>query len=164
MPLDLWLIDAFTARPFAGNPAGVCLLEQPRPDGWMQALAREMNQAETAFLLPAGEGYELRWFTPAVEVDLCGHATLASAHYLWEAKQLKPKETARFSTRSGTLTARRASGRVTPAPPPPREGPAVAPPPPPPPPPPGPGAPPPSPPVASLGRGKGGGAPPRGSS
>src|ERR1051326_2852774 len=101
MPLDLWLIDAFTDRPFAGNPAGVCLLEQPRPDEWMQALAREMNQAETAFLLPAGE------------VDLWGPATLASAHYLWEAKRLKPKETARFSTRSGALTARRDSGWIT---------------------------------------------------
>ena len=113
MPPDLWLIDAFTDRPFAGNPAGVCLLEAPRPDEWMQALASEMKQAETAFLLPAKDGYQLRWFTPAVEVDLCGHATLASAHYLWETKRLKPKETARFSTRSGVLTARKASGWIT---------------------------------------------------
>src|ERR1051325_1022403 len=113
MSPDLWLIDAFTDHPFAGNPAGVCLLAEPKPDAWMQSLAREMNQAETAFLLAARDGYLLRWFTPTVEVDLCGHATLASAHYLWESKRFKPKETARFSTRSGVLTARRASGWIT---------------------------------------------------
>jgi PhzF family phenazine biosynthesis protein len=113
MPLDLWLIDAFTDQPFTGNPAGVCLLAEPKPDAWMQALAREMNQAETAFLLPAAEGYQLRWFTPALEVDLCGHATLASAHYLWETRRLKARQTARFSTRSGVLTARKASGWIT---------------------------------------------------
>src|SRR5882724_5906130 len=112
MSLDLWLIDAFTDRPFAGNPAGVCLLEEPRPEEWMQALAREMNQAETAFLLPAGNTYKLRWFTPAVEVDLCGHATLASAHYLWEEGHLKPDSQARFHTKSGLLTADRRDGLI----------------------------------------------------
>jgi PhzF family phenazine biosynthesis protein len=68
--------------PFKGNPAGVCLLDKPMPDEWMQCVAMEMNLSETAFLLPEGDGYRLRWFTPAVEVDLCGHATLASAH-IW---------------------------------------------------------------------------------
>lgn len=105
MPTDLWLIDAFTDTAFAGNPAGVCLLAKPRPDEWMQSVAREMNQAETAFLVPRKDGFDLRWFTPAVEVDLCGHATLASAHYLWTKRKLTPRATARFHTRSGVLTA-----------------------------------------------------------
>jgi PhzF family phenazine biosynthesis protein len=113
MPQDLWLIDAFTDSAFSGNPAGVCLLAGPMPEEWMQSLAREMNQAETAFLLKAGEEYDLRWFTPRVEVDLCGHATLASAHYLWESRRLKAKETASFSTRSGVLTARRQEKWIT---------------------------------------------------
>lgn len=105
-PLDLWLIDAFTDAAFKGNPAGVCLLHEPKSDEWMQALAREMNQAETAFLLRSDDEFELRWFTPTTEVDLCGHATLASAHFLWAEHHLKPGATARFSTRSGLLTAR----------------------------------------------------------
>ena len=83
MPLPLFIVDAFTARPFAGNPAAICLLDSSRPDDWMQALAAEMNLSETAFLLPEGEDWRLRWFTPMAEVDLCGHATLASAHVLW---------------------------------------------------------------------------------
>jgi len=102
---DLWLIDAFTDTAFAGNPAGVCLLAKPRSDEWMQSVAREMNQAETAFLVPRKDGFDLRWFTPAVEVDLCGHATLASAHYLWAKRKLTPKAAARFHTRVGLLTA-----------------------------------------------------------
>jgi predicted PhzF superfamily epimerase YddE/YHI9 len=113
MAQDLWLIDAFTDAVFSGNPAGVCLLDGPRPDEWMQSLAREMNQAETAFLLKTGDGYDLRWFTPRVEVDLCGHATLASAHYLWESRRLKAKEAASFSTRSGVLTAGKKEGWIT---------------------------------------------------
>ena len=104
---DLWLIDAFTDRPFKGNPAGVCWLEHAVPDDWMQSLAMEMNQAETAFLRVEGDGFRLRWFTPAAEVDLCGHATLASSHYLWSAGHLAPGATARFQTRSGLLTATR---------------------------------------------------------
>lgn len=111
--VQLYLIDAFTDRAFAGNPAGVCLLEEPRPDDWLQAVAREMNQAETAFLLRADREYQLRWFTPAVEVELCGHATLASAHFLWEERHLKPKAEARFHTRSGLLTARRQGDWIT---------------------------------------------------
>jgi len=103
--LPLHLIDAFTDEPFRGNPAGVCLLDSPRPDTWMQAVAREMNQAETAFLLPVADGFELRWFTPAVEVELCGHATLASAHFLWRQGHLPASHPARFHTRSGLLAA-----------------------------------------------------------
>lgn len=101
-------VDAFTDRPFAGNPAGVCVLAAPRDERWMQNVAREMNLAETAFLVPEGDaGWRLRWFTPTVEVDLCGHATLASAHLLWEDGLLAPEAMARFHTRSGLLTARR---------------------------------------------------------
>ena len=99
-------VDAFTSQPFRGNPAGVCLLEGERDAAWMQSVAAEMNLAETAFLRPRGGGeYDLRWFTPAVEVDLCGHATLASAHELWESGMLSPDKPARFHTKSGLLTA-----------------------------------------------------------
>jgi PhzF family phenazine biosynthesis protein len=98
-------VDAFTERAFGGNPAAVCLLDEPREDAWMQAVGREMNLSETAFLLKREDGYSLRWFTPAVEVDLCGHATLASAHALWEEGLAAPGETVRFHTRSGLLTA-----------------------------------------------------------
>ncbi|MDD5542021.1 MAG: PhzF family phenazine biosynthesis protein [Acidobacteriia bacterium] len=98
-------VDAFTAKPFQGNPAAVCVLPEPRDKRWMQSVAREMNLSETAFLVRTAEGFNLRWFTPAVEVDLCGHATLASAHTLWEEGHLKSHETARFHTRSGLLTA-----------------------------------------------------------
>jgi predicted PhzF superfamily epimerase YddE/YHI9 len=100
-------VDAFTKRPFAGNPAAVCVLSAPRPDGWMRDVAREMNLSETAFLHPVPDGYRLRWFTPAVEVDLCGHATLASAHVLWEDGHLPADFQARFHTRSGLLLAGR---------------------------------------------------------
>lgn len=110
---DLYLIDAFTAEPFAGNPAGVCLLDASRPDAWMQAVAREMNQAETAFLEPRPDGYGLRWFTPNTEVELCGHATLASAHFLWSEGHLPPDAPARFHTRSGLLTATRSGDWIT---------------------------------------------------
>jgi predicted PhzF superfamily epimerase YddE/YHI9 len=112
MGLALLQIDAFTDRPFAGNPAAVCLLTEPRDAEWMQHVAAEMNLSETAFLSPEADGQRLRWFTPAVEVDLCGHATLASAHALWETGRLGPKEPARFHTRSGLLTARRLGDEV----------------------------------------------------
>lgn len=104
MPVRIVTVDAFTARPFAGNPAAVCILPEARNDEWMRNLAREMNLSETAFLHPENDGYRLRWLTPAVEVDLCGHATLASAHVLWEEGHLAPDATARFYTRSGLLT------------------------------------------------------------
>jgi len=107
MGLPLYHVDAFTDKPFAGNPAAVCLLAEPRDERWLQQLAGEMNLSETAFLLKQDDGFRLRWFTPAVEVDLCGHATLASAHVLWEAGLLQPTEPARFHTRSGLLTALR---------------------------------------------------------
>jgi PhzF family phenazine biosynthesis protein len=100
-------VDAFTDRPFAGNPAAVCLLDGDRPDDWLAAVAQEMNLSETAFLRPDGDAWSLRWFTPAVEVDLCGHATLAAAHVLWEDGVLAPDRGARFRTRSGELGAER---------------------------------------------------------
>ena len=89
-------VDAFTSEPFSGNPAAVCVLPEERPEAWMRKVAAEMNLAETAFLLRRPDGYALRWFTPAVEVDLCGHATLASAHVLWETGLLPAAETARL--------------------------------------------------------------------
>ena len=107
MGLDMIQVDAFTHKPFSGNPAAVCLLPGPRDERWMQQVAQEMNLSETAFLTRQSDGFNLRWFTPAVEVDLCGHATLASAHVLWELGQLRPNEQARFHTRSGLLTAER---------------------------------------------------------
>ncbi len=107
MSLDLFQVDAFTDRPFAGNPAAVCLLAEPADAEWMQSVAREMNLSETAFLHPTGDGFGLRWFTPAIEVELCGHATLASAHVLWETGTLAPDGQARFHTLSGLLTAER---------------------------------------------------------
>ncbi|HEY9809079.1 MAG TPA: PhzF family phenazine biosynthesis protein [Halomicronema sp.] len=105
MTIPLIQIDAFTNQPFTGNPAAVCILKEPASEDWMQNVAAEMNLSETAFLYPQDEGFNLRWFTPAIEVDLCGHATLASAHALWELGYLKPQETAKFYTRSGLLTA-----------------------------------------------------------
>ena len=105
MPLTITQVDAFTAEPFAGNPAAVCVLPEARDEAWMKNVAREMNLAETAFLVRRADGYDLRWFTPVAEVDLCGHATLASAHVLWETGVLRSDETARFHTRSGLLTA-----------------------------------------------------------
>src|SRR6266700_4320130 len=105
MALTIVQVDAFASRPFSGNPAAVCVLPAPRDERWMQDVAREMNLAETAFLHPENEGYRLRWFTPAVEVALCGHATLASAHVLWEEGHLPADQQARFHTQSGLLTA-----------------------------------------------------------
>ena len=103
--MRLFQVDAFTERPFGGNPAAVCLVENDVDADWMQSVATEMNLSETAFLAPAGDGvYGLRWFTPVCEVDLCGHATLASAHVLWEEK-IEGPEPLNFETRSGLLTA-----------------------------------------------------------
>ncbi len=108
----IYQVDAFAEEAFRGNPAGVCWLDEPRPEAWMQAVAAEMNVAETAFVSRAADGFDLRWFTPTTEVPLCGHATLASAHILWETGVLGPEETARFHTRSGVLRARQRGGRV----------------------------------------------------
>ena len=105
--MRLYQVDAFTDQPFRGNPAAVCLLDEARDDDWMQAVAGEMNLSETAFLLPGDERFNLRWFTPSVEVELCGHATLASAHTLWETGAVATDEAIEFDTRSGILSARR---------------------------------------------------------
>lgn len=107
MSVRISQVDAFTTEPFAGNPAAVCVLSAPRPAAWMQQVAREMNLAETAFLQRRDDGYALRWFTPTDEVDLCGHATLASAHVLWTEGYLEEEAPAVFHTRSGRLTAER---------------------------------------------------------
>ncbi|HXQ76217.1 MAG TPA: PhzF family phenazine biosynthesis protein [Acidimicrobiales bacterium] len=97
MPFDLTVVDSFTDRPFAGNPAAVAVVDRFPDDREMQLIAREMNLSETAFVASRADGaYDLRWFTPAVEVDLCGHATLATAHVLGG--------TGRFVTKSGLLT------------------------------------------------------------
>ena len=106
-------VDAFADRAFAGNPAAVCVLDAPRPDAWMQNVAMELNLSETAFLFPEDGAFRLRWFTPATEVDLCGHATLASAHVLWEDGHLPDHATAEFNTRSGRLSARRNQDWIT---------------------------------------------------
>lgn len=102
-----WQVNAFTHRPFGGNPAAVCWLEEEADPVWMQAVAAEMNLSETAFVRRLGNDYELRWFTPMVEVDLCGHATLAAAHTLWFAG-ITDEATIRFQTRSGRLGCTRA--------------------------------------------------------
>lgn len=107
MSKPIFVVDAFTEKAFAGNPAAVCLLDQPADEAWMQAVAGELNLSETAFLWPESGVFRLRWFTPSVEVDLCGHATLASSFVLWETGRLASDEMARFETRSGRLTATR---------------------------------------------------------
>ncbi|MGH7538919.1 MAG: PhzF family phenazine biosynthesis protein [Gemmatimonadales bacterium] len=106
--MEIVHVDAFTARPFSGNPAAVCVLPRFADERWMQHVAREMNLSETAFLVRRGDAWQLRWFTPAVEVDLCGHATLAAAHVLWEDGHLPVGVQARFDTKSGRLRAERA--------------------------------------------------------
>src|SRR5262245_31658248 len=107
MPTRIVTVDAFTNVPFAGNPAAVCVLLNPPSDAWMRNIAREMNLSETAFLVPRDGDFNLRWLTPAVEVELCGHATIASAHVLWQDGHLPGGKQARFQTRSGLLTADR---------------------------------------------------------
>jgi PhzF family phenazine biosynthesis protein len=104
--MTIYQVDSFTDNPFSGNPAAVCITNGLQDEGWMQNVAREMNLSETAFLHKQAEGYNLRWFTPAVEIELCGHATLASAHILWELGLLKPGEQAIFHTLSGLLAAK----------------------------------------------------------
>jgi PhzF family phenazine biosynthesis protein len=111
--VEILQIDAFTDTPFAGNPAAVCVLPNAVDEGWMRAVAAEMNLSETAFLHPHADGYQLRWFTPSAEVNLCGHATLASAHVLWQEGYLTATDEARFHTKSGLLTATQAEGWIT---------------------------------------------------
>jgi PhzF family phenazine biosynthesis protein len=113
MGVRIYQVDSFTNEPFKGNPAGVCVLEEPAGDTWMQHVAAEMNLSETAFVQQRADGdYGLRWFTPAVEVELCGHATLATGHTLWETRILSVDEQARFHTASGLLTADRKGDRI----------------------------------------------------
>ena len=109
---DLYFVDAFSWAPFHGNPAAVCLLALPQPVDWMQSLAAELNLSETAFLLARSDGWDLRWFTPAIEVSLCGHATLASAHVVWESGRLDADAPARFHTKSGVLTCVRDRNKI----------------------------------------------------
>jgi len=104
--LPILQVDAFCDRPFGGNPAAVCVLHEPKPESWMRRLAAEMNLSETAFAIHQEDGYHLRWFTPTTEVDLCGHATLATAYVLWTEGYLAINQPAEFMTRSGKLTAR----------------------------------------------------------
>jgi predicted PhzF superfamily epimerase YddE/YHI9 len=120
--MRIFLVDSFASGPFTGNPAAVCPLEAEPSAEWMQQVAMEMNQAETAFFWPRADGYGLRWFTPAVEVDLCGHATLASAHVMFASEEepatgaaredARPPGELRFHTRSGLLTCRRAGDAI----------------------------------------------------
>ncbi|PUZ26991.1 phenazine biosynthesis protein PhzF family [Chitinophaga costaii] len=113
-PFPIYQVDAFTSTPLRGNPAAVCLLTTPLPDITLQAIAAENNLAETAFLVPQAHGYHLRWFTPTAEVPLCGHATLASAHVLWETGRAALPDAIHFHTLSGTLLASRdADGAIT---------------------------------------------------
>jgi len=112
MPIPIYIVDAFAERPFQGNPAAICPLEQPADPVWMQQVAAEMNLSETAFIVPADEAFNLRWFTPTVEVDLCGHATLASAHLLWERGLAPKSRPIRFQSRSGLLTCTRAGKKI----------------------------------------------------
>ncbi len=115
MSIPIYQVDAFTDQPFRGNPAAVCLLPQRTTDQWLQNVAAEMNLSETAYIVPRGESqtaFDLRWFTPKLEVDLCGHATLASAHVLWEVQRVPHAATIDFHTRSGVLRAAHRAGRI----------------------------------------------------
>ncbi len=110
--IPVFQIDAFASQPFAGNPAAVCLLDRARDPAWMQAVAAEMNLSETAFVVPQGERFELRWLTPTMEVDLCGHGTLAAAHAIWIAEFASADRAITFVTRSGQLTAVRRNHEI----------------------------------------------------
>jgi PhzF family phenazine biosynthesis protein len=108
----LYQVDAFTDERFRGNPAAVCVLDRPVKPAWMQLVAAEMNLSETAFVLSSEDAFPLRWFTPTTEVPLCGHATLATAHVLWESGRLQGDAVAAFNTASGRLVCRRAEGDI----------------------------------------------------
>jgi PhzF family phenazine biosynthesis protein len=112
MNIPFYQVDAFTNRPFSGNPAGVCILEMPMADHLLQSIAAENSHLETAFLLRTPEGYRLRWFSPLMEMPLCGHATLATAHILWETGWEPADKPLRFATHSGVLTATREDGWI----------------------------------------------------
>ena len=112
--MKIFHVDAFTTTPFTGNPAGICLMDEARSDEWMQHIAAEMNLSETAFveIRPRATGFPLRWFTPKTEVSLCGHATLATAHILWEQGIIDSDQQAQFHTRSGVLAAGKRDGWI----------------------------------------------------
>jgi PhzF family phenazine biosynthesis protein len=112
MPTPIFIVDAFAERPFQGNPAAICPLKEPADASWMQHVAAEMNLSETAYVLAQDDEFGLRWFTPKAEVDLCGHATLAAAHLLWEQRLAPAGQPIRFQTRSGVLTCVQANGRI----------------------------------------------------
>jgi len=113
MVVDFFQVDSFTNRPYSGNPAAVCIIKNAPTEEWMKLVAREMNLSETAFIVPKiDNSFDLRWFTPVAEVDLCGHATLAAAHILWEKNILKIDENAKFHTRSGLLTCKKINNRI----------------------------------------------------
>lgn len=112
MGIPLFQIDAFAGAPFRGNPAAVCLMDAPGPDGWLQAVAGEMNLSETAFVWKERRGFRLRWFTPTVEVDLCGHATLAAAQAIWQAQWAPVDKPILFHSRGGPLQATREGGQT----------------------------------------------------
>jgi PhzF family phenazine biosynthesis protein len=107
MEIPIYQVDAFTAVPFSGNPAAVCILTSKFNEAWMQRVASEMNLSETAFVIPEGDGYHLRWFTPTTEVKLCGHATLASAFVLFEREYIASEKVIKFLTSSGLLTSQK---------------------------------------------------------
>lgn len=111
--LEIFTVDAFTSKPFSGNPAAVCLLPEARDEAWMQTVAMEINLSETAFVYRMENGFSLRWFTPAIEVDLCGHATLATSHVLWEQGWAEKDQALHFHTKSGELIANHENGWIT---------------------------------------------------
>ena len=112
MTIPIYQVDAFANTLFQGNPAAVCILPGAADAHWQQAMAAEMNLSETAFVQPQADGFSLRWFTPQVEVELCGHATLAAAHVLWQEEAYPLDQSIRFHTRSGLLTVRRNDGEI----------------------------------------------------
>src|SRR5436189_1510734 len=112
MPIPIYHVDAFAEKPFEGNPAAICLLKDERPAAWMQSVAAEMNLSETAFVRKLDEGYDLRWFTPTIEIELCGHATLASAYAMWSEGVVASGQAIRFHTKSGVLTCTRAGDLI----------------------------------------------------
>ena len=112
MNIPFYQVDAFTHQPFKGNPAGVCLLDTPITDHLLRSIAAENSHLEIAFLLTTPDGYNLRWFSPRMEMPLCGHATLATAHILWELGLESREKTLQFQTSSGTLTATQQDGWI----------------------------------------------------
>jgi PhzF family phenazine biosynthesis protein len=113
MGIPLYQVDAFTSEPFRGNPAGICLLESDASDDWMQAVAAEMNLSETAFLVKRDDAWHIRYFTPEVEIPLCGHTTVASAHVLWSEGIVADSQPVHFSAKGGEFIGTREDGRIT---------------------------------------------------